>query len=646
MSGLRRLLRGLRYALRDWSFALFPGPISRKRAAAAAREVKRRAEGARDPAWRAALPDLAPAPPAAVQWVALYREAPTTGPGLWEATAAARPQFVRHLQPCPPGELGAYDPASEDTLRRQVALARAHGIEAFAFRVASDELRAEFPAALRRFLTTPDLDIGFCLAFAGPLPAVSPAVLEALADQRVLKVDGRPLVGVTTPEAGATVDVWRAQARSRLGSDLFLVQGFTGQERLTPGFDAAVQIPPARLPPVGTPRRIEFVSPTFSGRVDEQGQVAAAAMAQVRASHVPLFPGVSPGYDDTPERGTKAMILVSADPADAFARWLAEAAAWTDAHPVEGTRLVFLNAWNDWLRGAHLEPDGRFGHALLRAALSVRAPYVQRTEDPPAPPPAAPAPVRAGTVARVVHGFYPELLPGLIDGVDPAGLYVTTPPEREAEVRDVLAQAAPGANLRVVENRGRDVLPFLRLLPELQAAGFEHVLKLHTKRSPHQGRRGGDWLAQLSGPLLGLDRAGGLAAAFAAHPGMGMIGAEGHVLDGGAYAGSAGNGAWIGRLCREMDLPVPAQFSYVAGTMFAARLSLFAPLAGAPQVLDWFEPDMGLTDGTLAHAFERFFGVLAAAAGQGIGAVGAGGAVTPAAHPLTAGYVFAPHDGE
>ena len=47
---------------------------------------------------------------------------------------------------------------------------------------------------------------------------------------------------------------------------------------------------------------------------------------------------------------------------------------------VHDEQIVFINAWNEWGEGCHLEPDVRHGRAFLeatRAALAVTPPQLR-----------------------------------------------------------------------------------------------------------------------------------------------------------------------------------------------------------------------------------------------------------------------------
>jgi hypothetical protein len=55
----------------------------------------------------------------------------------------------------------------------------------------------------------------------------------------------------------------------------------------------------------------------------------------------------------------------------AYQAWLEETIRYTHEQNVGDERLVFINAWNEWAEGAHLEPDRRFGRGFLEATRNA-----------------------------------------------------------------------------------------------------------------------------------------------------------------------------------------------------------------------------------------------------------------------------------
>src|SRR5690606_3638293 len=54
-----------------------------------------------------------------------------------------------------------------------------------------------------------------------------------------------------------------------------------------------------------------------------------------------------------------------------FREWLGGALERTVREQAPGRRLLFVNAWNEWGEGCHLEPDARHGRAWLEAVAGA-----------------------------------------------------------------------------------------------------------------------------------------------------------------------------------------------------------------------------------------------------------------------------------
>ncbi|WP_294644465.1 rhamnan synthesis F family protein [uncultured Aureimonas sp.] len=162
----------------------------------------------------------------------------------------------------------------------------------------------------------------------------------------------------------------------------------------------------------------------------------------------------------------------------------------------------------------------------------------------------------------------------------------------------------------VVENRGRDVLPFMKALRN-EGDGFEIGLKLHTKKSVHRDD-GDDWRRFLTRSLLaGRDGVPAPLVAMEKVPSLGLVVSEAHLL------GLRGRIVLNGRITRRMisalglDLTLREleEGRFAAGSMFWFRREALSPLAD-PALDSLFAPERGQLDGTAAHAAERLFAAL------------------------------------
>lgn len=128
-----------------------------------------------------------------------------------------------------------------------------------------------------------------------------------------------------------------------------------------------------------------------SGKMKVYDDAACRQLMWDRPAGRSAYPCVYVAWDNSPRRGKNGIVFINGSP-DVFQAALKNAIDSTKDYPHD-ERLVFVNGWNEWAEGNHLEPDLKYGHDYLRAvrrALAESAPAATATKDrdfPTTPPP-------------------------------------------------------------------------------------------------------------------------------------------------------------------------------------------------------------------------------------------------------------------
>lgn len=211
-------------------------------------------------------------------------------------------------------------------------------------------------------------------------------------------------------------------------------------------------------------------------------------------------------------------------------------------------------------------------------------------------------------VAVVLHLFYekqwPEFREALANLQVPYQLFISLPPESRFDT--LIFRDFPEAIVRKAANLGRDVAPFVALMPELQA--FDAVCKIHSKRSDvgHQS-----WRRSVINGLLGTkQRVETYLAAFAHEPDLVLAGPRKWYIDGPKHGGETEQAIQF------QHGKMPSNWGFFAGTMFWCRPQVFAGLERIyPRDIFTSHTD---DDGHPEHAIERLFGLIPHQAGKKI----------------------------
>ena len=557
----------------------------------------------------------------------------------WTNVRPAKPQFEGHYQPHVPDDyLGYYDLRNTEIMRRQIILAKQYGIEGFCFYTYWFSGARLLETPVDNYLADASLDLPFCICWANEnwsrrWDGLDNELLmvqhyseeddiafiihmsKYLRDSRYIRIEGKPLLLVYRPNLfpsmSETAYRWRTWCLEHGLGEIYIayVQSFEKRDPADYGLDAAIEFPPINS---NLPNITDSVTPLVD---DFEAQIYdwRELVERSKCYEVPeykVFRGVNPSWDNTARRNNKGSILLHSSPCG-YQEWLFNAIVDTRQRVINpDERLVFINAWNEWAEGAHLEPDKRDGFAYLEA---TRMAQLRSTQ---------PENASADALAIVVHAFYEDVFVEIMERLHSIKglafkLFVTTPHLQIATMSEILSSSGYPYLLMPVNNRGRDVLPFLKITEKVAEEGYTVILKIHTKKSKH--RKDGDvWRNDLYGKLLNENSMRTVLDKFNSDAKLGVIGPSGHIVPMSFYWGSNAK-AVVALSCRlGLTMDKIKELNFVAGTMFFARMEALEPLLNIAIDEEDFELEDGQIDGTLAHAIERVIAISASSRGYNL----------------------------
>ena len=350
----------------------------------------------------------------------------------WVNVRKAKPRFAGHYQPHIPHELGYYDLRDPIIREKQAKLAKAYGIDGFCYYHYWFNGKRLLGEPLDGVIKSKKPEFPFCLCWANEnwtrawdgrekKVLISQRyttedneehinwLLTVFSDPRYIRIEGKPLFLIYRPshvqEVDKLINMWQNRAISAgfPGIHICSVRSNFPQQDAKKlnkiGFDAMVDFQPnfrnVSDPTLALVYRVirrslfTWLGKHFEGSFKRKMLIYSSRQisypklvegALKELSQGPLmYPCVFPSWDNS-SRKTRAHIIQNTEP-ELYGKWLAEATLYSRNKLPPEQQIIFINAWNEWAEGCHLEPDVRFKRSFLETTLRVKREFEPAPKD-------------------------------------------------------------------------------------------------------------------------------------------------------------------------------------------------------------------------------------------------------------------------
>ena len=293
----------------------------------------------------------------------------------WKNIKKAKPLYKKHHQPRIPGDaneyLGYYETTTLEILKKQIKLAKIHGIFGFAFYYFWFSGKSFLEKALDILLNNKDIDFHFLLIWNNlnwtknserdELKVLSckdyqkndienfiKNIKKYLVDTRYININGKPIIGIyepmKIPNIKETIMILRKKSKENDIGDIYiiasLIDGNLEEYQNMKLFNGVYQFSPRdsmNLTLIKLQSNLYLYTAALYNEFN---------LSSINLNNFQFYRGSMVEFDDTPNKVKDYAIFKNYSP-EQFYRICKKIVEWTENKYNMTNRFIFINAWNN-----------------------------------------------------------------------------------------------------------------------------------------------------------------------------------------------------------------------------------------------------------------------------------------------------------
>ena len=568
--------------------------------------------------------------------IQLNNKIPEKSFSLWDSIKNANPLYEGHHQPRIPDDnyinIDNYDLTNINIIEKQIKLAKNHGIYGFGIYYYWFSGRKIYEKPLEIFFENKNLNFNFLIIWRNNNLKINNKIIieqkyeqnyaenffddikKYLNDLRYIRNNGKPIIGIYKPEKiknlNNAISDWRKKAKENGIGEIFILVNINQKNYEFVDFfnklkiiDGGFEIPPNNLIINELIRNKNFYF--YSGLFYRN------KIVNITSDFI-LYRGIMLEYDNSPINSKNIKIFDEYTPEKLY--YLNKIIIqWTKNKNDINNRFIFINSWNNWNKGTYLEPDKNYGYSSINSLSKslFNLPYKNYIYNI--------SNLKNETkIAIQVHVFYEDIMPDIIKKTNNIpvkfDLYITTNNiEKKIIIENLIKNESKASKYEIiiVENKGRDVLPYLTQLKNV-VKNYKYICHLHTKKSKYSPYLGELWRNYLYNNLFGdEDLISEILTDFENNDKLGIIFPETYYFQKkGVIDYNKNNIKYMNylldKIFKEKNFKIGEKIIFPSGNMFWARVEAIYQVF-EQDIKDKCPRERNQLDATMMHGVERIW---------------------------------------